>query len=73
MAILVLAFIILTAVLFQLVSPSSFRETILKSFLVCWATILVSTEVLSALNRIEYSWVLVFWIAIDSTALLLTI
>jgi hypothetical protein len=73
MAIFVLAFLVLTAALFQLLRPSSIREAILKSMLAGWLAILVSTEVLSALNRIEYAWVLVFWIAIDSAALALVI
>ena len=73
MTFLPLLFLILITAVFLFRKPGSFRESILKAFLVTFFLIGFSTEVLSLIHKVNYRWVLAAWLFWTSLAVLLLI
>ena len=71
MALLIPLFFIITVILFCYVGKDSIRESAIKSFLITFLIILLSTELLSLLNKITYGWILATWALFLSLAVLL--
>ena len=73
MTFLPLLFLILITAVFLFRKPGSFRESILKAFLVTFFLIGFSTEVLSLIFKVNYRWILAAWLFWTSLAALLLI
>ncbi|MCD6425355.1 MAG: glycosyltransferase family 39 protein [Anaerolineales bacterium] len=73
MTFLPLLFLILITAVFLFRKPGSFRESILKAFLVTFFLIGFSTEVLSLIHKVNYRWILAAWLFWTSLAVLLLI
>ncbi len=73
MAILVLLFFTLTTIFFLLPKHREVRESLLKSSLITFFLILLSTEILSLFNRVTYDWVNYTWILFNGLAIIFLI
>ena len=62
MPFLILLFFILATLLFLLKDPHQIRESILKAFISVFLLILLTTEILSLVNKITYEWIILSWI-----------
>ena len=62
MAFIIPLFIIITTLLYFYLGKDSFRESALKSYLLAFLVIIISTEILSIFNIITFSWILIIWV-----------
>ena len=62
MAFIIPLFIIITALLYFYLGKNSLRDSAIKSFLLTFLIILISTEILSIFNVITFSWILISWV-----------
>ena len=61
MAFIIPLFLIITALLYFYLGKHSLRDSAVKSFLVTFLIILISTEILSIFNLITFSWIIISW------------
>lgn len=71
MVLLIPLFFLITAIIFYIFRNNSIQDSAIKSFLVTFLIILLSTEILSLFNKITYTWILATWVLVLSLAVFL--